>query len=130
MIASIHQLRKEYSSAIFYYSRVVQVAPYYKDGILNLSAAYFNNNQALDAYNVLLKHHDKFEANQASYTYYVLFELRTILLNLSESERHRQLFDNEIVLSDDWLLECHNAAIETGMLIEEIMVKRVSSLGK
>ena len=90
--------------------------------------AYFNNNFALDAYTVLLANQSKFDAGEVNYNYYVIFELRTILLNLSEMEQHKNLFKNGQEFSDEWLLECHKKAIETGTGVEEILLERVSKI--
>ena len=107
----------------------MKVAPYYKEGILNLSAAYFNNNQALDAYLVLLKWHDRFDAEDAAYHYYLIFELRTILLNLSDTEKYKSLFANSPEFNDDWLLACHQKAVESGQEIQNIMISRIQANG-
>ena len=125
-LGGIYQLRKDFSSAIFYYENALKIAPYYKEGILNLSGAYFNNNQALDAYNVLLKWHDRFEEDDVTYNYYLLFELRTILLNLSESEQNAHLFADGKEFNDDWLLACHKLAIKNSYNIERIMLDQLS----
>ena len=118
-VAGIYQMRKQFKKSIEYYELSIKIAPYYKDGILNLCGAYFNNNQVNEAYNVLVENHEKFEVNHQVYEAYLTTILNTLYLNWVDSKVKlgiRLAAD----VKTDWLLECHLKNIKSNKTIEEI----------
>lgn len=108
-LGAIHQMKSDANQSIFYYKRAVNIAPYYKDGILNLSSAYFNNNQSIEAYHILRDHTDDFEETDPRFQTYKNTILKTIYLNLKESETIDPI-ENEEVFEREWINSVHQYA--------------------
>ena len=54
-LASIYENQQNHVKAIKYYTEAVRIAPKFEDGLLNLSAAYYNNNEFEKAYETIRK---------------------------------------------------------------------------
>lgn len=77
-LGSIYEHEKKHSQAISCYKRALELNPYFPQGILNLTAAYFNAGELDSAYRTIVRH----EVNYTDTTY------RTFLLAVLRAKVH------------------------------------------
>ncbi len=121
-IASVYQLKKDFDHAIIYYQKALKISPKYQDGILNLSSAYFNSNQVMKAYDLLLSRQSSFPKNDERYSAYVLFLLNIVQENIADSIKEEELKNALLELNDEWLLQIHQKVQLDSIKVEQRMI--------
>lgn len=84
-LGASHQLLGDHEKAIQYYTQAKGIAPYYIDGTLNLTSAYFNGGEVGSAYSVLRENEGLFANEKSQFDLYMKLILETLYQNTWES---------------------------------------------
>lgn len=119
-LASVYQLSGKDDKSLQFYKKAVQIAPFYQDGILNLTSLQFNTNHVEEAYTTLVKHATKFESNRSTYNQY-LFTIIDVLIKNWEDE----MGVNNRNYSSDYMLKMHEESLSNNKKLHSVWLEQL-----
>lgn len=124
-IGGAYQYMNDYPNAVEYYSKALEIAPFYHGSTLNLASALFNSGDPLQAYEVLREHEGVFIEQTATFESYLQVVLETIYLNLFEELKPQSQVPTEV--SSELLIRLHQESVQGGTPILEIMAEEMQT---
>lgn len=126
-LGASHQLLGDHEKAIQYYTQAKGIAPYYIDGTLNLTSAFFNGGEVGSAYTVLRENEGLFVNDRSQFDLYMKVILETLYQNTWESVNSNAEPTTIPTPTYEQLLDVHKKAVRKNEDIIDALIEFILS---